>query len=268
MMSCSSSLPSGPFVGRSGSDANSMGCHATRSPASSPSQAPSSRRVKDFSWAPGGGVPNYPFGSTEERATRDRLHRTSLLFMELQQQVQDCLGRKRAHDARESAESLRIALAHPIKQPAPVVEPIFKRTRTGEYVAVFETAEEKAASVQEEQQQAATQHAAEEQETVTKKARIIAVSELPAPLKRDDLNAAYEQLPKGAEVAIEASIKMWREKRLDLSELMSTVKSFQHQSPVLKKALRSLLISAPSTPVECEVATPQEMRELSAMWGM
>ena len=198
--------------------------------------------------------------------------------MELEQQMHACLGRKRAHDARESAESLRIALAHPIKQAAPVVEPTFKRTRTGEYIAVFETAVEKEASEQEEQQEAATRTASdtatrrssvvEEQETVTKKARIIEASELPAPLKRQDLDAAYEQLPSGAEVAIEASIKMWREKRLDLSEVMDTLKSFQNQSPVLKKALRSLSIKAPTTPVECEVATPEQMRELSAMWGM
>jgi len=48
--------------------------------------------VNDFAWSPGDGVTNYPFGSEEECATRDRLHRTSLLFIELQQQVYDNLA--------------------------------------------------------------------------------------------------------------------------------------------------------------------------------
>jgi len=250
-----------------------MGRNATRSPAGSPSLSPSSRRVKDFVWAPAAGVPNYSFGSAEERATRDRLHRTSLLFMELTQQVRDCVGRKRAHDACEEAESYRIAMAHPMKLAAPVVvaepaatTPVFKRTRTGEYVAVFETAEERTTAAAEEQQEAATQHAAEEQATVAKKARIIAISALPAPLNREDLDEAYAQLPKGAEVAIEASIKMWREKRLDLASLMATVKSFAHTSPVLKNALAHCS-SEPTSPVVCEVATPEQMRDLTAMWS-
>mmetsp|Transcript_33343 Transcript_33343/g.76239 ORF Transcript_33343/g.76239 Transcript_33343/m.76239 type:complete len:267 (-) Transcript_33343:252-1052(-) len=255
MASCHSSSSSGP-LSRSDSD-------STWSSRSS--------QVKDFSWSPGGGVPNYPFGSAEERATRDRLHRTSLLFMELQQQVHDCVGRKRTHEARESAESYRIAMAHPMKPAAPVpaspaaAEPVFKRMPSGEYVAVFETPAQRTASAEEEQHAAATRHAAEEQETVTKKVRILALSPLPEPIKREDLDAAYAQLPKGAEVAIEGSIKMWREKRLELSELMTTVKSFQNQAPVLKSLLHTLGKTVPAFPVECEVATPEQMRVLSAL---
>ena len=269
MASCTSSPPSGPFS-RSDSD-------ATRPP-SFPRHL-----VKDFAWAPGGGVPNYPFGPAEERATRDRLHRTSLLVIELEQQVRDCVDRKRAHDASSRAESYRIAMAHPIKfAPPAAAEPVFQRTPTGEWHAVFEPAAQQEASQRcctalapaaSEQHAPATQRAAEEEEPVSKKARSIAVSELPAPLKRHDLDAAYLQLPAGAEVAIEASINMWREKRLDLSEVMATVTSFESRSPVLKKALLAhrkltLSIKVPTTPVECEVATPEQMRELSAMWVM
>jgi hypothetical protein len=223
--------------------------------------APASSPFLDFDWTPNAGVPNYPFGSAEECATRDRLHRTSLLFMELQQQVRDCVGRKRTHDAREEAESYSIAMAHPIKLAAPaVVEPVLKKTRTGEWHAIFETAAEQAASAE-----AAAQHATEEKESVAKKARIPELPALPDPLKREDLDAAYAQLPKGADVAMEASIQLWREQRLDLSALMSTVKSFQDQSSVLKRLLSSK--PKPAPPVECEVATPEQMRELTAMWG-
>ena len=159
--------------------------------------------------------------------------------MELQQQVRVSLDRKRAHDARESAESHRIAMAHPIKRASPpAAEPVFKRTRTGEWVAVFETT---AASAEE---QASTHHPAAGEKTVSKKARIIAAAmpaglkradldagaplpghlgaPLPAPLTRAALDAAYLQLPTGASVAIEASINMWREQRLGRAELMST----------------------------------------------
>jgi hypothetical protein len=178
--------------------------------------------------------------------------------MDLQQQFHDCVGRKRAHDASLRAESHRIAMAHPIKfAPPAAVEPVFKRSSSGEWHAVFGTAE---------QQEPATQHAAEEQETVTKKARTIALEALPAPLKRADLDAAYAQLPAGAEVAIEASINMWREKRLGLSEVMATVKSFESQSPVLARALLPLSIKEPTAPIECEVATPEQMRELAALY--
>jgi len=181
--------------------------------------------------------------------------------MHLEQQVRDSMSRKRVHDASQSAESYRIAMAHPMKLAAPAAaEPIFKRSRTGEWSAAFEPA-----AAPQEQHEAATTHAAEEQEAVAKKARILALSPLPEPIKREDLDAAYAQLPKGAEVAIEGSIKMWREKRLELSELMTTVKSFQNQAPVLKSLLHTLGKTVPAFPVECEVATPEQMRVLSAL---
>jgi hypothetical protein len=267
--STNTSPPCGPTV-RSEASAIVDGM-TSPSPVGSPgiNSTPVTRRI-EFDWAPGSGVPAYPFGSAEERINRERLHRTTLLFHELEQQVQDCLKRKRAHDAREAAESFRIAMAHPLKAPtttnapatvdAPAtVQPVLKRMRTGEWHAVFETADEQAV---------------QEQEAATPKAEVVeaivcgkkAAARLPLALKHSELEAAYAELPKGAKISIEASLKCWRERRLDLPELLTTFKSFQSQSPVLQRALSK--VSLGTEAVQCEVATPEQMRELSALCGV
>jgi len=258
--STNTSPPCGPTV-RSEASAIVDGM-TSPSPVGSPgiNSTPVTRRI-EFDWAPGAGVPAYPFGSAEERINRERLHRTTLLFQQLEQQVQDCLKRKRAHDAREASESFKIAMAHPLKAPATTyasatAQPVLKRMRTGEWHAVFETAEEQAA---------------QEQEAATPKAEVVeaiacgkkAAAHLPLALKHSELEAAYAELPKGAKISIEASLKCWRERRLGLPELLTTFKSFQSQSPVLQRALSN--VSLGTEAVQCEVATPEQMRELSAL---
>ena len=74
---------------------------------------------------------------------------------------------------------------------------------------------------------AATQHAAEEQENLANKARVIALSALPAPLKRVDPDTEHAQLPKGEEAAIEAGVEKWSGRRHNPSALISTVKTLQ-----------------------------------------
>ena len=90
---------------------------------------------------------------------------------------------------------------------------------------------------------AATQHAADEQESLANKARGIALSALPAPLKRADLDTEHAQLPKGAEAAIEASAEMLRGRRHNLSALISTAKSLQGR---IKSSARRSTSSKPS----------------------
>mmetsp|Transcript_8149 Transcript_8149/g.20234 ORF Transcript_8149/g.20234 Transcript_8149/m.20234 type:complete len:238 (+) Transcript_8149:76-789(+) len=158
-------------------------------------------------WYPNAGVPCYSFGPEDSKRRCSNLHRTSLLFKELESRVHSAVQAKRTQDTAERAESARIAAANPLVFAKAVAAPARERV----LVEVKPAMPGKAG-----------------------------VRKMPAPLSEGLLLQAMPELSTGASFAIKSCVDCWRDNRLADSDLISTVRSFSGSSPALSKAFSAV----------------------------
>ena len=92
---------------------------------------------------------------------------------------------------------------------------------------------------------------------------VLSEGPLPAFVLATTLEEALHELPRPPRLAVVKSIIAWRMGHLEASWILDVLRSFGASGGA---ALRSLLAQSPISPVECEVATPEQMSELSAMF--
>ncbi|EKX33523.1 hypothetical protein GUITHDRAFT_120268 [Guillardia theta CCMP2712] len=193
------------------------------------------RKFAEGDWFPGAGIPFYSFGY--ENDSKAKLYRTSILFTELKNQVDEMIARKHATDAKERQISAQIASQHPISFPESVDQP---------------------ANASPQYQLECSKGDISEVEVVAKKG-----NSLPAPLTEAVLRTAYNELPAGARNAIETCVRCWREKKLGADEMLSTVSSFSGSSSTLASVFHKAQSFGQAD--EGEMATEDQFRELSLM---
>ena len=193
-------------------------------------------------WAPGRGLSTEAV-SEDSRAAFDR--RTSLLFLELQNNVHDALRWRHARDAKARKVSHDIAKRCPLEHD---VAAAMVHALTEELPATVKKVEVKVVLSFEEKMKADAAEA---------KARANARS-LPEPLTTALLSAAYKEVPSGAEQTIERVIECWRTSKLSAQDVIATVKSFSGSSPVLRKVFSE-------EEQEGEVASAEQMVELARL---
>ena len=194
-------------------------------------------------WTPGRGLLTEA-ASEDSRAAFDR--RTSLLFLELQNNVHEALRWRHARDAKARKVSHNIAKRNPLPEPAVVAETVHAVTE--ELPATVKKVDVKVLLSFEEKMKADAAEA---------KARACARS-LPEPLTTALLSAAFKEVPSGAEQTIERVIECWRTNKLSALDVIATVKSFSGSSPVLRK-----LFAAQEQ--QGEVASAEQMVELTRL---
>ena len=195
-------------------------------------------------WTPGSGLEHKT--TEDERILFDK--RTSLLFLQLQQDVKDALRWRHTRDAKARNESAEIAQRCPLvfaEEPA--------STHTKDEVEEAPTPVKRVSILSFEEKMKADALAA--------KARAEAAKALPAPLTQVALDEAYKQLPAGADQTIESVINCWRNNKLSADDVLSTVKSFSGSSVVLQE----MFFTSSSVDGEGEVASDEQMRELARL---
>lgn len=196
-----------------------------------------SRKDDIETWAPGVGLGPQ---SNESEAAR----RTSLLFLQLQQTVNEAVAWRHNRDTKSRKVSADIAAR------CPLVFSDESPKRHAEEDVTVTVAKVKAPVVSFEEMMKAA--------ALETKAKMIAARSLPAPLTQAALNEAYTQLPSGAEQSIESVISFWRSHKMTADDVIATVKSFAGSSESLQKIFAADLI-------EGEVASDEQMRELSRL---
>ena len=248
--------PSGPSgqhpVGR-GTDASPSEPASDEGGVRVPAMRPSKRRIQEIEcsiggedeWRPGAGMSHSPSDQPEEKMRKNKLQRTSLLFMELQQQVKDALRLRHDRDAREIKLSAEIAARHPIVLADG--EPAHARDEVECDVQLV------SASFEEKMKA----------DALEARSRMERAQSLPAPLTHAVLNEAYKQMPGGAEASIEKCIKCWRENKMGPTDLLATVKAFSRSSAALQKLFAEATVEVGQD--LGQVATPEQMRELKGL---
>ena len=202
-----------------------------------------SARLDIENWAPGLGLDDHTEGADE------KCRRTSLLFLQLQQSVEDALRWRHSRDDKARKVSADIAMRHPLKAVAETSATSHDASATDLTLTVHKKT--KAASVQsfEEKMKA---------DALEAKARAADACALPAPLTKPVLDEAYLQLPAGAKQSIETVVGCWRSNKLPASDVLATVKSFVGSSTALAKLFTC-------EEEACEIASAEQMRELARL---
>jgi|EP00802_Teleaulax_amphioxeia_P026851 hypothetical protein len=199
-------------------------------------------REETKDWTPGRGLEEAQSTTDAERAAFDR--RTSLLFLELQNSVQDALRWRHARDFKARKASHEIAM----RCPLPAADAV---------ATVHLVKEELPATVKKTEVKVLTFEEKMKADAAEAKARACARS-LPEPLTTAILSAAYKEVPSGAEQTIERVLECWRTNKLSAHDVVSTVKSFSGSSAVLRKLFAEQV-------QEGEVASAEQMLELSRL---
>jgi len=188
--------------------------------------------------------PGMDHGPQNEQVKRSKHFNTTMLFLELQAQVKSAIDNKRKHDEKERQISLQIAKEYPIPfKPSPD----------------FKLSLEEAVKAQEPA--ARKPEMIGDMEYICKKKGHVE-PEFPAPLSAEILAIVRKELHAGAVFSIDTCLKCWREKKMDLEEVLFTIRSFAKNSPALLASLEEKV----SVPVsQCEVASAEQMRELSML---
>lgn len=144
----------------------------------------------------------------------------------MQDQVHTIIQKKRARHEENRQESLRIALANPLKKPmmeAPVQV---------EAKQVFEVA------------------------PTSTKANI---RMLPLPLSEAVVLQAYKELQDGAAFAVKSCVDCWRRQALTDADLLSTVRGLASSSPALQNAFKA------EAKLQSEVASAEDFAALAEL---
>jgi len=214
-------------------------------------------------WCPGQGIPCMPFGEPETVGRRIKTLRTSLLFSELERDME--VEREAAHLAlranrlREERISADFAARFPMRltdddDQAELQTCVFEKTATAEVlssVPVFlaPAAEDLFAKTYSYNDAACRSGPA-----------------LPAPLTSAGLEAAYHQLPNGACNTLQLCMQCWFTGRLSSVDVVETVRSFSSSS----EAIRALFASWPKLDLLRsghlgEAATDEDMLDLALL---
>jgi len=177
-------------------------------------------------WIPGAGCASSLNGKDAIKA--QQLQNCSQLFAELQNQVKAAITQKRKRDETERAESLRVALAHPLIPVEEVVEEV-KKPKVAHVEAL---------------------------PVATKPS----IRMLPLPLTEKVLMCAYKELQPGAAFAVKSCVECWSKKTLSDSDLLSTVGALASSSPSLAIAFKK-----DKTQFASEVASAEDMAALAQL---
>ena len=142
------------------------------------------------SWHPNAGVPCYSFGPEESKRRCMQLHRTSMLFKDLEDEVHSVMKAKRAEYLSERAKSADIAAANPLVFPSDVTAAT-SGLRSSKTVG--------------------------EEEIVGVKA---GARKMPEPLSEVLLLQAMPELSTGAAFALKSCVDCWRDNRLADEDLV------------------------------------------------
>jgi hypothetical protein len=201
-------------------------------------------RTEINNWVPGLGLDDSANGMDEKS------RRTSLLFLQLQQSVEDALRWRHARDAKARKVSADIAMRHPLK-PAEETSATSHDVSAADLKLTVVKSKPAAPVMSFEEKMKA--------DALEAKARASDANYLPEPLTKPVLDEAYTQLPAGAKQSIETVVNCWRSNQLPASDVLATVRSFVGSSAALKK------LFAANEEDDCEVASAEQMRELARL---
>ena len=175
--------------------------------------------------------------------------RTSMLFKELQESVSQALRWHHARHVKARKKSAEIAARCPLTFPGEVAPAVQCNAQFSmDHAATIEKVTAPVVSFEER-----IKAEAKEAKECAAFAR-----QLPAPLTQVALDVAYTELTKGAGRSLERVFACWRANSLASDDVLASVRSFSGSSATVHK------IFALSVP-ECEVASDEQMRELSRL---
>jgi len=178
-------------------------------------------------WVPGAGDPSFSSANGKEGEKQMRLHRCSQLFAELESQVHSIIQKKRARHEENRQESLRIALANPLKKP--MVQKTVQ-VETEEVVAEIAPTSAKGN-----------------------------IRMLPLPLSEAVVLQAYKELQDSAAFAVKTCVDCWRRQALTDADLLSTVRGLASSSPALQEAFKA------EKELKSEVASAEDFAALAEL---
>lgn len=205
----------------------------------------------DFEWMPGAGIPFSPFGEAAEVERRSKAMKTSLLFSQLEAEVdadaEAARTARHASDCREWQISAEIAARFPMRVDEAGAEEHAP-------ASVSATAAQANQSLKSMPFPAMQFHEVKIDHGAVMRHREPA---LPAPLTQPSLEKVFTQLPDGARNTVQCVLQTWRNGRLGNDDLVETVRSFAGSSVVIRELFGNL--ENPG-----EVASRADMQELMA----